>query len=964
MRKLYSICKLKVIMKKKNIIIPAFLAVVSLQGFAQEANDSILGKSTSFSNQPVHVGYNSTQRLEESTSSASIIYGDQINKRGAKNVTTSLYGQGLGLTALQESGSYTKQSSALYIRGLQSLSGSTPLILVDGIERDLDFITPEEVESVTILKDAAAVALYGYKGINGVLHVVTKRGKYNSKEINVSYDHVINWQARRPKFADAYTYGNAINEALKNDGQAIRYSDDELNAFRSGKYPYLYPNVDWVKETFKDTGASNIYNVSFRGGGSKFRYYALANLTNNSGFIANPNMNDGYSTQDMYSKANLRTNLDIDLTPKTKLIVNLLGTLSESRVPGHNEDSDSKKNTDLWNMIYSLPSAAIPARLEDGTWGGSSIWPGTSNPVAMSQAAAYSKGHNYSLFADMKLSQDLSSITPGLRAHVLMAYDNISNYWENHSKTFVYGSNAVTGWANGEPTTTQYYKGGADTGMGTESNIIGWNRALNLAGSVDYTNNFGDHSLYSQLKWDYEYRNTKGLNHTWYRQNASLYAHYGYKARYYADVTLVASQSNKLAPGHKWAYSPTISAAWVMSKEDFMKDISFIDFLKVRASFGIINVDKLPISDDTEQEGYWEQVYTGGSYYPFDTGYSVGTSSWTLGRLASLNSTHEKAYKYNFGVDATLFNGLNLMIDGYYQRRSDIWVSSSGQYSSVLGFTAPFENGGVVDSWGVEVGADYTKNIGEVAFNIGANFTYNKNKVIEMMEEPRLYSNLKQTGNALNQIYGLKAIGFFKDQADIDASPVQQFGTVKPGDIKYQDINGDQKIDENDKCDLAYSNVVPEIYYSFRLGAEWKGVGFNALFQGTGNYSAILNTKSVYWPLINNTTISQHYYDNRWTEDNMNAKYPRLTSQSNENNYQNNSVWVEDRSFLKLRTVELYYKLPASLLSKTKIMKGAKVYVRGTDLLCFDHIKIADPESYGATSPLTRSVLAGLAVEF
>jgi hypothetical protein len=233
-----------------------------------------------------------------------------------------------------------------------------------------------------------------------------------------------------------------------------------------------------------------------------------------------------------------------------------------------------------------------------------------------------------------------------------------------------------------------------------------------------------------------------------------------------------------------------------------------------------------------------------------------------------------------------------------------------------------------------------------------------------MMEESRLYSNLKQTGNALNQIYGLKAIGFFKDQADIDASPVQQFGTVKPGDIKYQDINGDQKIDENDKCDLAYSNVVPEIYYSFRLGAEWKGVGFNALFQGTGNYSAILNTKSVYWPLINNTTISQHYYDNRWTEDNMNAKYPRLTSQSNENNYQNNSVWVEDRSFLKLRTVELYYKLPASLLSKTKIMKGAKVYVRGTDLLCFDHIKIADPESYGATSPLTRSVLAGLAVEF
>ena len=949
-------------MRKNKIIIPAFLTCIVLQGYAQETNDTISEKPKNFANQAVHVGYNTTQRLEESTASTSIIYSEDFDKRGSKNVTNSLFGHGVGLTALQGSGTFANQEAILYVRGLQSLSSNSPLILVDGIERDLNYVTPEEVESIVILKDAAAVAIYGYKGVNGVINVISKRGKYNSREVKISYDHAFNRQARRPNFVDAYTYAGAMNEALDNDGLAMRYSADELKAFQSGAYPHLYSNVDWIKETFKDTGASNIYNISFRGGREKFRYYAMANLTNNSGFIANSNTNDGYSTQDMYSKANLRTNLDVDLAPKTKLKFNLLGTLSETRAPGAN--STNNTGVDLWNMIYTLPAAAYPVKLEDGTWGGNAIWGGTLNPVAMSQAASYSKGHNWSIYADMTLSQDLSSILPGLGANVLLAYDNISTVWEDHSKTFKYGSDAVTDWENGAPATTQRYSGGADTGMGTSVKVAGWTRAFNMAASLDYNRNFGLNSIYSQLKWDYEYRNTKGLNHTWYRQNISLYTHYGYKGRYFADLTLVASQSNKLAPRHKWAFSPTVSAAWVLSKEDFMENCSLVDFLKLRASFGIINADRLPISDDTEQEGYWEQVYGGGAYYPFDSGYSVGTSSWTLGRLASLNSSHEKAYKYNIGLDVTLFGGLNLTVDGYYQRRNNIWVSSSGQYSSVLGFTAPFENGGVVDSWGFEVGAHYTKNIGNVILNAGANFTLAKSKIVEMMEEPRMYKNLKQTGDPLNRVYGLQAIGFFKDQADIDTSPQQQFGDVKPGDIKYKDVNGDDKIDENDKAAIGYSTVAPEIYYSFHLGAEWKGLGFDLQFQGTGNYSAILNTKSVYWPLINNTTISQHYYENRWTAENPNAKYPRLTSQQNDNNFQNNTIWLEDRSFLKLRTVELYYKLPQSFLGKTKIMNGAKVYLRGVDLLCFDKIKIADPESYGATNPLSRSIVAGLAVQF
>jgi TonB-linked SusC/RagA family outer membrane protein len=946
-------------MNKNNIIIPALLSAFCLQGYAQEEADTLsFGKKEKYKDEVVQIGYQRAQQIKESTGAVSIVHNEEFNKRSAKNIANSLYGYGTGLTVLQGTGTYADANPTLFVRGLQSLSTNTPLILVDGIERSIDDITAEEVESVQILKDAAAVALYGNKGINGVVAITTKRGAYNTKEIKFSYDHGFGYQSRKPKFVNAYNYATAVNEALSNDGLAARYSQDELNAFQTGSLPYLYADVDWQKETFRDMDATNIYNISFRGGATKFRYYAMADLTTNKGFIGSPYQNDGYSTQDQYSKANLRTNLDIDLSPKTQMKLNLLGSLSEQRTPGD--------GSNLWSMVYNLPAAAYPSQLENGTWGGSSTWAGTSNPVAMSQAAGYTKYHNRSLFADMTLTQDLSAITPGLGASALLAYDNSAIYYEDHSKTFVYGSNSVSGWENGVPTGTNYYTNGKESSLGDGSSCTDFKRVFNFAASLFYEKQINQNNrIYAQAKWDYEYRNLKGVDQTWYRQNASLYAHYGFKEKLFADVSVVASSSNKLAPGHRWGVSPTVSAAWVMSNEDFLKDNSVVDFLKLRASFGVINTDRLPLDGDDDVTDYWEQTYGGGSYYPFDTNYSVGTQSWSLGRLASLNSTHEKAYKYNFGIDATLFKGLNVTFDTYYERRTDIWVSSTGKYSSVLGFTAPYENGGKVDSWGTELGLSYTKKINDWTITAGGNFALAKNKIKEQLEEPRMYDNLIQTGNALKQTYGYKAIGLFKDQADIDNSPTQSIGgTVKPGDIKYADINGDGIIDSNDKIAIGYSTTAPEIYYSFNLGAEWKGLGFDAQFQGTGRYSAVLNTTSLYWPAMSTTNLSQEYFDNRWTPENTDAKYPRLSSQSNANNAQTSTLWLADRSFLKLRSVEVYYRFPEQMVKKSKVLSNAKIYVRGVDLACFDKISIADPESYGATYPLTRSVVAGLSINF
>jgi TonB-linked SusC/RagA family outer membrane protein len=902
-----------------------------------------------YASQPVNIGFGITQTVGESTMSVASAANSDFNNRSAKNIGNSLFGNVLGLTTLQGSGDYSSYEPSFYVRGLQTLGSSTPLVLVDGVERNISYITPEEVENVIVLKDAAAVALYGYKGANGAINIVTKRGKYRSNEINFSYDHSFNWEERRPDFADAYTYASAMNEAFVNDGKDPKYSAVELDAFKSGKYPYYYPNVNWIKEAFKDNGSSNIYDLSFRGGGTHMRYYTLINLQDNRGFIAHPNTNDGFSTQNKYSKANLRSNLDIDVTSTTKAIINLDGVLLESLRPGLGSDG-------LWDKIYTVPAAAFPIKTESGLWGGNATWNGYSNPVALTEGRAYSKAHTRALFADLTLKQDLSVLTNGLTAWTRLAYDNISSYWENHTREYKYGSDAVSEWTNGEPSAFSHYTGGKDGSLSSDSKLDWQNKNLNFGIGVNYDRTFGNHSISSVLMWNYEYRNSNGQNNTWYRNSASLYNHYGYKGRYFADVSLNMAASNKLAPGHRWAFSPAVSAAWVMSREDFMSNISFVDFLKLRASWGIINVDNIP------EEGYWEQTFTGGSGYNLGGNYDA-SAGWTEGRLASSNFTHERAAKYNVGLDASLFKGLNLTVDGYYQRRSDIWVSAGGKNSTVLGISNPYINGGIVDSWGVEAGADYVKSLNhDLQLTMGANYTLAKNKIKDECEEPRAYKYLERTGNAVGQIFGLQAIGFFKDQADIDNSPAQQFSQVKPGDIKYKDQNGDGVINADDEVKMGYNYNCPEIYYSFHLGLEYKGFGFNAMFQGAGNYTAVLNTKSMYWPLINNTNISTYYYENRWTPENTDAKFPRLTSQSNENNFRTNSVWLADRSFLKLRNVEVFYKFPQTLLRATKYIHSAKLYVRGIDLVCFDHIKKSDPEQYGADYPLNRSIVVGLAV--
>lgn len=917
-------------------------------------NGSELTVVMDYSSEKVNYGFGLQQTNAESTGAVSTVYAENIDKSSAFSIGNSLYGNVLGLTTMQSTGVVWEQMPSMYIRGLKTLNGNNGILLVvDGLERDnnwqaLKYITPEEVESVSVLRDAAALALYGYRGVNGVVNIVTKRGKYDTREINFSYDHAFNYMTRKPELADAYTYASALNEALTNDGKQVRYSQNELNAFKNGTSPYLYPNVNWWEEVFRDRGASDIATLSFRGGSTKMRYYTMMNLQNNRGFIKNFDTNADYSTQEKYSKANFRTNLDIDLSPKTKMQANIMGILNEFSRPGMGSDN-------LISKLYQLPSAAFPIRTESGLWGGNTTWGENWNPVALTEGRAYSKGHTRGLYADMSLRQDLSSLTKGLGASVRIGYDNLASYWENHTKGYKYGMASVASWENGLPIAGEEITGGKDTEMSGDSKLDWQYRAFNFQMNVDWQRQFGVHSLYSMLLYTYKYDNAKGINNTFYRQNAGWYTHYGFKNRYFADFTLMASASNLLAPDHRWNVSPTVGLAWLISNEKFMQSQNVVDFLKLRASFGMLNTDNIP------GNGYWNETVGGGNGYPINNNFG-GDGGWHEGRLASVNGTTEKAYKYNAGVDATLFKGLTLTVDGFYERRSDIWVSSDGQNSAVLGASGSYVNAGIVDSWGTEIGANYYKKMGNVELNLGGTFTYNRSKIIEMLEEPAAYDYTRSTGNPVGQIFGLQAIGYFVDQADIDNSLPQQFGPVKAGDIKYKDMNGDKVINSDDRVAMGYNSTCPEIYYSFSLGLEWKGLGFSAQFQGVGNYTAILSG-TYYHPLVDNTTISNYVYRDRWTPETPNARFPRLTTETVDNNLQTSSLWLADRSFLKLRNCEVYYKLPSSWLNRFWV-KNAKVYVRGVDLLCFDSIDQLDPEAMNNSYPATRSIHVGLSVGF
>ncbi|TKG95492.1 SusC/RagA family TonB-linked outer membrane protein [Puteibacter caeruleilacunae] len=894
-------------------------------------------------------GLGNEKTIENNTAAISTIFSNDISKSSAINPENAIYGLLPGLSVLQNGGAPWARRPDMFIRGISTVNNKAVLVVIDGIERPLSSLVSEDIKSISVLKDAAALAIYGQRGANGAIVVTTKRGEYDSFSIDASYQYGINTPVRLPKMLDAYNYAQAVNEASALDGNSFVYSKWDLADYKNGSNSNYFPNVDWVDECLKDYGISTNFNSQFRGGGKAIRYYSSINYQTEKGLFNNTNLDSRYDSQLKYTRFNVRANIDADVTPGTVLSVNLNASLSDRKYPFAGVNNIIK-------TMYNTPSTAFPVKTENGKWGGTDIY--DKNPVAMIAGTGYRQDFHRELLGDVTLKQDLGKFVKGLSAEISAGFDNSAIFWEGKKKTYEYESFDVTRDAE-----TGEILESVSTVMGRESDLedydsdhndlTQWRRAT-LRTKLDYSKNWENSRIHASLLYSQDKYVEDKQYHTWLRQNLAGYLHYGIKDKYLAELTMSYAGSSNLSDGDRFDFFPALSLGWILSKESFM-DAENVNYLKVRASYGLTGSDLMT-------QNLYDQQFTNGGKYFFGNNYS-GSTGIKPGRLATTGLTSELGVKSNVGVDMLLFDRLSIVLDAFYEKRKDILVDTEGIVSNVIGVTTAKQNDGEVTNKGIDADLQWKANVGSFTYYVGGNFSFSKNKIVNNNEAYRKYDYQKRTGQSVGQMFGLEAIGFFKDAQDIASSPKQSFSEVRPGDIKYKDQNGDKVIDQYDEVAIGNSSLNPEIYYGIKLGFEIKGFGVDAVFQGIANQTIYMNTSSIFVPLRNNTNISE-FSASRWVPQNMDgAELPRLSMNASENNYRKNSIWLADGDYLKLRSLNVYYKLPEKLIRKVK-MKHAKVFVRGMNLFSIDNIKVMDPEAIGLTYPTLASYHLGVKIGF
>ena len=926
-------------MKLRNILIYSLLGFCAVP-VATNAQVVLSDKKS----QKVDLGYGVESSEFLTTAATYTITAEELSRTSAISLADALYGKLLGLTALQNTGFKGEEGrgASFNIRGIQTTGETGILILVDGVERPIDRITVEEVESVTVLRDAAAVALYGHEAVNGVLLVKTKRGLAESGfHFKAGASRKVQFDPMMADMVDAYDYANALNIARMNDGSALAYTEAEIQKFKDGSDPFVYPNVDWKNEVFKNTANETDAFVSMYGGSDKVEYYTQLDYTDARGLYKYPDQGD-WNSQLKYSKANIRTNVDFQVTKSTRVSTNILAIFMETNgVPNVNSN-------DAWWHLYKVPALAFPIRTQGGVWGGSQTY-GDFNLVAKAQGTGYTKSHQRQIWADMTLEQDLDFIADGLQFYAGGSYDNASNTIENRTKGYQYGWN--------------YYSGGSmqEAVMGTVEDKLVFNywvdsqwRAGTIFTGLKYAAAFGNGDHFSaNAGYNMKSEIRDGQSNTWYRKNWQLAMHYDHAERFLMDVVLAANGSNRSYPA-KWAFSPTVGLGYIYADNPS----GFLNYGKFRLSGGIQHTDYVPAN------GLWLASWSS-SHGQFWYGQNFA-SSWGafLTQFPTTDFKQEAAYKANFGTDMRLANSLDLTFDVFYQQRRNILVSAGSLNSDVVGIQSSYDDKGRVASYGAEAALRYARTFDNgFNLNFGGNVSYVKSQILEWIETPA-YPNLSVIGTPADAARGLIALGFFQSQDEIASSPLQEFGQVKVGDIKYKDVNEDGVINENDYVAMDFGSAVPVLNYGFNLGMEFKGFGINASFQGAyGQTKNLMYVDGVWGALSDNRNLSREYYDNCFDVAGANALYPRLSTTNVANNAQSSTIWFRTVSWLKLRDCEFYYRLPASLLGSIR-MSDAKLFVRGQNLLSFGNIPALDAENLGTGYPVMKAVSMGLSVVF
>jgi len=984
-------------------------------------------------NDVVVVGYGK-QKAPTVTGAVGIISGKDLIQTPVSNITNMLVGRSSGISAVQGSGEPGQNASTIHIRGISTLNGQDPLIVVDGIQQPaeqpyvvLNAIDANEIESISVLKDASATAVYGIRGANGVIIVTTKRGSSHKQAISFTVNQGATKAVSLLQTTNSYEYGVLRNEAvagadafgdhsfdnllLSNDQlwkfQNNRdYTPDEVTAMSNlssaqkatlNNSPALYyTSHNYYKDQFSGTGRQQQYNLNISGGTEKVRYFTSLGYFNQKGILTNTSYG-GSNTNPKYERFNFRSNFDIDITKNLLLSFNIAAQSSDATYPGaanSGTDIGNRYQNLIQNILESSPFSGpgiVDGHLVtsfDGTGGtptnplGLIGGPGAS-PNAQLLTAGFRTYWVTTLTNNLTLKHTMDYLTKGLSAHFSVAYDD--SYQKANSQT-----NSIAQYgAMRDPNNPLniIFTGGQLNPVSTSNDVDNstWRKVYIEAG-VNYARKFGDHNVSGLVLGNAQKYTANGMTDNTPSGLMGLVGRttYNYKEKYLIEFNLGINGTEQFAPGNRFGYFPAISGGWIVSNEKFFPKNKWVTWIKFRGSYGEVGNDQLGSRRYLYLPNAW--AYNGAGYY-FGNANGSSANPYYSGALETAlgnpNITWERAKKVNVSTDLRFIND-KLSVTGsiFSEKRDNILVTLGtipGTYG-VPSSNVPPANVGKVNNQGFEVEAGWNDKIGKVTYFAKGNFSYARNKIVYMAEAPYPYPWMNQTGYSIGQYKGLLTDGFYNTQAELNNRPYNSYGNnAKLGDLKFRDVNGDGIIDQKDLVPIGNPNL-PEIAYNLSLGFSYKGFDINALFIGTAKGSFPQNGYILSTPFAKNVgEVMQYMYDGSWTADKFakgqKISYPEISFNGGQNNNATLSdFYLKSNNFQRLKNLEVGYTLsPKSSFIKNTHINSVRLYMNGNNLITWGtHLmKGIDPEmadvgknNMGYLYPISKTFNVGANIRF
>ncbi len=919
-----------------DILVITFMGFLSREIAVKDAGAAMeikLQEDSRLMGEVVVLGFGQTQKKIAQTGAISSISNKELMQSPVSNITNALAGRLPGLFTVQRSGEPGRDKSDLFIRGRATLNSTAPLVTIDGVQKDYSAITtldPNEIENITILKDASATALYGVKGANGVVIVTTRRGKEGKPVMTFRTQSAMQVPTRMPRFLGSYDFARLYNEAYLNDnpgGTQMPYSEEALEAYRTGSDPLKYPDVDWIDEVVKNSLSSQT-NLNLSGGGKMVRYFVNMGYMYQDG-LYKTQKNDLYNPNFELKRYNFRSNVDIDFDKDFSVALNLYGSIEDRNYP----------NVSAGNMFGSLlsriPPNAFPVRYPTGFWGIHAT--GYGNPLARINNSGFTQEFNSSLSGMASAIRKLDFITEGLSIKANFSFDG---YFKNNFSRTMDVRKAVYNGTGDYNDPTNYTYRDQDLPLSAPNSTFNQNRDTWIDLSLNYQRSFGRHSFIGMLLANRQ-QQVRGGEIPYVSQGLVARVAYNYNNRYFAEFNAGYNGTDNFARSNRYGFFPAVSAGWVA-----VAGKPVIDLLKLRGSFGLTGNDQLTVSN--RRWLFIEEYQTG-------TGYSFGEQLANIpgvkeGALANPLVTWETAQRSNAGIELKLFRNslLGITADVFYEKRKDMLVlpQSIPYMSGIPSADLPPANFGTTENKGFEIEVTHRNRVRGISYFLTANTSFARNKILEMDEETQAYPNLFRTGRPIGQEFGLIAIGFFKDKEDVINSREQTFGKVIPGDLKYYDVNGDGIIDNNDQAPIGKSTI-PELMYGFSGGLNFRNWDFSFLLQGGAGFSYVRELETAYEFYNGGKVMDIHL--GRWTPATAaTATYPVLHTGFNDNNHRKSTFFLRKADYLRLKNLELGYTFRQLKISKKTGFSSVRIYGSGLNLFTIDATEgDFDPEASG-----------------